>query len=197
MARRLNLLNLCWTRHRRWCVAGLLVLVLLAAWASTGFVRPWVTVHYQTRVQLVPVDPIIIAVEDGADIQALRQMLDANPERLNMQFGGNTLLHMAASRGREDLVTLLLDRGADVNARQGGLSYGRTPFVCALEHPGVVRILVERGADLNYRDSYGRTLEEMIRDADRPDLLKNLQDAREQARRPHRKEQPENGHRKR
>lgn len=72
---------------------------------------------------------------------------------------GATLLHVAAEYGFFDATRLLLDRGADVNARAdidaSGVG-GQTPIFHALTHfkaasPEVARLLIDRGADLTIR----------------------------------------------
>jgi ankyrin repeat protein len=73
---------------------------------------------------------------------------------------GATLLHVAAEYGFFDATRLLLDRGADVNARAEiddsmGVG-GQTPIFHALTHfkgvnPEVAQLLVDRGADLTLR----------------------------------------------
>jgi hypothetical protein len=72
---------------------------------------------------------------------------------------GATLLHVAAEFGYADAAALLLDRGADVNARaavdEAGIG-GQTAIFHAATQFGdyglpVVKLLVERGADLTIR----------------------------------------------
>src|SRR5262249_28252123 len=72
---------------------------------------------------------------------------------------GATLLHVAAEYGFLDATRLLLDRGADVNARAdidaSGVG-GQTPIFHALTHfmgvnPEVGELLIQRGADLTIR----------------------------------------------
>lgn len=72
---------------------------------------------------------------------------------------GATLLHVAAEYGFLDATRLLLDRGADVNARANldvdGVG-GQTPIFHALTHFGAVNpevgeLLIQRGADLTIR----------------------------------------------
>jgi hypothetical protein len=72
---------------------------------------------------------------------------------------GATLLHVAAEYCNLDATTLLLDRGADVNARatidERGVG-GQTPLFHAVTQRAdlglpVARLLVERGADLSIR----------------------------------------------
>jgi ankyrin repeat protein len=70
--------------------------------------------------------------------------------------GGMTALSFAAREGRLDAARLLLDAGADVNAREAN---GITPLVMAItnRHTPVAALLLARGADPNAADWWGRT----------------------------------------
>jgi ankyrin repeat protein len=107
-------------------------------------------------------------------LDQLRERLDADPALVNRRFpeldfgttGGRmltlaraTLLHVAAEYGRVEAATLLLNRGADVNARSSvdapGVG-GQTPIFHAatqFENRGLpmLQLLIERGADLSVR----------------------------------------------
>ncbi len=65
-----------------------------------------------------------------------------------------TPLHHAAIMGRLDAASLLLDRGADPNARAEG---GMTPlhFAAMLGHPEMAGLLVRRGARTDIRNGSG------------------------------------------
>jgi ankyrin repeat protein len=104
----------------------------------------------------------------------LATLIDADPVLVNRRFSeldcgttggrsltlqGATLLHVAAEYGRPDAAALLLDSGADVNARAAvdpaGVG-GQTAIfhaVTQFDDGGlpVVQLLVERGADLALR----------------------------------------------
>jgi ankyrin repeat protein len=70
---------------------------------------------------------------------------------------GNAL-HAAAVGGRESVVQLLLEKGADVNA-QGG-QYGNALHAAVVGgHKGIVKLLIEKGADVNARGPYGTPLQ--------------------------------------
>ena len=70
--------------------------------------------------------------------------------------GGMTALSFAAREGRLEAARLLLDAGADVNARE---SNGISPLVMAItnRHTPVAALLLARGADPNAPDWWGRT----------------------------------------
>jgi Ankyrin repeats (3 copies) len=69
---------------------------------------------------------------------------------------GMTALSWAAERGHEAVVRLLLEKGADVEAKA---DYGRTTLSWAAErgHEAVVRLLLEKGADVEAKTQYGET----------------------------------------
>jgi ankyrin repeat protein len=80
------------------------------------------------------------------------QRLAANP---NVSTGvGETPLHYAATFGSAESVRLLLDRGADPNARTRA---GATPLVSAAYDLAKTRLLVEKGADVNAHAGNGIT----------------------------------------
>lgn len=68
----------------------------------------------------------------------------------------NDRLWEAARKGDAAAVKMLLDKGADVNAK---FRYGATALSYASDkgHLEVVKILLERGADVNVRDSFYKT----------------------------------------
>jgi ankyrin repeat protein len=122
-----------------------------------------------TRYDLPGVLPIL-----RGRIGELNSLLDADPSLIHRRYPeldcgqsggrlltlrGATLLHVAAEYGFFDATRLLLDRGADVNARAkidaSGVG-GQTPIFHALTHfmgvnPEVGELLIQRGADLTAR----------------------------------------------
>ena len=65
-----------------------------------------------------------------------------------------TLLMYAASSGSAEAVKLLLDSGADVNAKN---QFANTALTLAADQPEKARLLIEKGADVNAATKLGRT----------------------------------------
>jgi ankyrin repeat protein len=117
--------------------------------------------------------PTVLAVIRGR-LDEVNELLNADPTLISKRFAGldfgqtggrmltlrgATLLHVAAEFQRLEAARLLLDRGADVNARaaldEAGVG-GQTPIFHAATQPDddglpIVQLLVERGADLQLR----------------------------------------------
>jgi hypothetical protein len=117
--------------------------------------------------------PAVLALLRGR-LDELARQLDAEPALLNRRFPeldcgvtgarlltlrGATLLHVAAEYGSLEAATLLLARGADVNARassdEAGVG-GQTALFHAVTQFGdrglpVAQLLIERGASLTVR----------------------------------------------
>ena len=91
------------------------------------------------------------------DTAAVRALVVADPGLATARDQEqNTPLHFAARAGSADLVTLLLERGADLNAANFQQA---TPLHWAVlrNHHGVVELLLRRGARVDPRENYTRT----------------------------------------
>jgi len=70
--------------------------------------------------------PLLLASIVEGDLQAASELLDADPNLVKASDSeGASALHHAALHGRRTIVRLLVERGANVNARDG--RYGATP----------------------------------------------------------------------
>ena len=70
------------------------------------------------------IDKVKILLENGADVNAVKNGYD------------ESALHLAAQNGHVDVVKVLIDKGSDVNA----VDYdGRTPLYCATSSIDVVK----------------------------------------------------------
>ncbi len=90
------------------------------------------------------------------DLEAVRELLGEDPSLSRTRFDEleSTPLHVSAHRGHGGIVALLLEHGADPNAREG--CSGTTPLHWAAEsgQVGVAEELLARGAALDARDDW-------------------------------------------
>jgi len=87
--------------------------------------------------------------------EAVRRLLDSGDSNVKSRQGGAPVFE-AAHWHHEEILELLLDRGADINQRS---SSGWTPLIAAViwESSSVVEMLLTRGADIDARTEEGRT----------------------------------------
>jgi hypothetical protein len=94
------------------------------------------------------------ALREGKQAE-LQRLVRARPESVNAKGqDGWTPLMYAALYGNVESATLLLDRGAPVNARNDA---GGTALMYAVDDVAKTKLLLERGADPNLRSGEGRT----------------------------------------
>lgn len=111
-------------------------------------------------------DPLgLTALHDAADrcdLEAMKQLIQKGAEvnatiRSNESDSpdwGNTPLHYAARGGHKAAIELLLEHGADINAKN---DRGATPLYRAIASAAIVDYLVKRGATVDAKDNLGRT----------------------------------------
>jgi hypothetical protein len=93
----------------------------------------------------------------SGDATVVAKLLDRSPELANLEFGdGSRPLHAAAMWGYDGVVKLLIDRGADVNARDRS---GSTPLHWAATngHRRACQLLLDAGADAAALDNQRQT----------------------------------------
>ncbi|KAJ7469650.1 ankyrin repeat-containing domain protein [Mycena latifolia] len=93
-----------------------------------------------------PTSPLHWCCQEGY-IDGVRALL-ANTPDINLQLPSGTLLQVASEYGHMDITRLLLQNGADVNAR-GGLNGSPLRFASGTGQFNLVQLLLEHGADVN------------------------------------------------
>jgi ankyrin repeat protein len=96
---------------------------------------------------------IYSAIRSGEPLAAetlLREGVSPNQRDAN----GNTLLINAAMYGRAELLSFLIEKGADVNAANNG---GATALMRAAGDTTKIKLLVNKGANVNARSALGNT----------------------------------------
>ncbi|CAN0865506.1 Potassium channel SKOR [Linum grandiflorum] len=88
----------------------------------------------------------------NGDILQLKGFIRAGADPDRSDYDGRSPLHLAASRGYEDITNLLIQKGVEVNMRD---KFGNTALMEAIKggHDGVAMLLVEKGASLNIEDA--------------------------------------------
>ena len=94
------------------------------------------------------------SVEEG-NIEAVKQHLAAETDVNAKAEDGHTPLHIAAVNGKKEIAELLIDKGADVNAKYDGW----TPLhdAASYGHKEIAELLITNGADVNAKDIIGFT----------------------------------------
>jgi ankyrin repeat protein len=104
-------------------------------------------------------------IEKGADVEAL----------LGGKKGEDfpSPLHLALYRAKPDIAKMLIEAGADVNAKNKS---GLTPLMRAAlsEQVEIVRLLIARGADVNAREDGGKTALKYAKKANNKEIAKML-----------------------
>ena len=98
----------------------------------------------------------------GGSVARVRELIEQGADVHVRNHKGQSALHCAAKAGFEDIVALLLDHDADVDAEDDA---GETPLATALRSTvkdkarllAVVDLLVAAGADRDHADRAGRT----------------------------------------
>ena len=132
---------------------------LAQAWTADGFTA----LHYPAFFG--GLEEAQALVEAGADIEAAaRNEMGARP------------LHSAAAGRHLDVSRLLVERGADVNARQHG---GYVPLHQAAQHGDVelAELLLAAGADPDVALDDGRTAADIAREAGHEQLAERLRES--------------------
>lgn len=131
---------------------------ILRAWIDQGGEFPDVPIGEAEHAPEKPLDPKVQSFLDAvrrSDISTARKRLKADKSLANAKDnGGSTALMHAALLAGTDVMTMLLDAGADVNAKN---RRNATALHWAITELPKVKLLLDRGADPNVHSVEGRT----------------------------------------
>jgi hypothetical protein len=144
------------------------ILWIMAKAGHTQLVAPLMNLSKVTRT-CIHLQPIMMNVKLGREgktqlhhcaingfTTSVKRLLSIRNINVNVKddVSGSTPLHDAAENGHIEIVRLLLQNGAEVNAKS---NYGYTPLHCAASHGhiDILHLLVENGADLEAQGNYG------------------------------------------
>jgi ankyrin repeat protein len=99
------------------------------------------------------------AVKSG-NTQKVAEMLQQDRSLIGVRdLDSSTPLHWAAWKGHAEIVQILLDAGADMQAKNENGHWGNTPLHAAAHgnQAAAARVLIASGADVNAKDSFGQT----------------------------------------
>ena len=116
--------------------------------------------------------PLIFAAGEG-DANTVQALLAKGVDPHQQSKDGESALHVVCIKGSLETARLLLDAGADANARTPrGPTLSMTPAMWATYHANaaLVEMLLDAGADPAAADQNGKTLLTMSQEAQQPEI---------------------------
>ncbi|XP_036410674.1 KN motif and ankyrin repeat domain-containing protein 3-like [Megalops cyprinoides] len=112
----------------------------------------------------------LASVREEDDMQVVRRLFSAGDVNAKASQAGQTALMLAVSHGRQEMVQVLLDCGADVNVQD---DEGSTALMCACEHgrADITALLLQHpGCDCSLVDNDGSNALSIAMDASHGDI---------------------------
>ena len=147
-------------------------LLVLAAREKSDKVGAALLANPKTNVEIedkAGENAMMMAALNG-DLEFVKQLIAKDAE---VNKKGWAPLHYAAANGHDDIVKLLLDHSAYVDA---GSPNGTTPLVMAARggHVSTVKLLLDNGADLTVKNQIGLTALDFAKTYKEPDVVEGL-----------------------
>jgi uncharacterized protein len=147
-------------------------LLVLAAREKSDKVAALLLDNPKTNIEIVDKageNAMMLAALNG-DVQLVNLLISKDAE---VNKKGWTPLHYAATNGQDEVVKVLLDHSAYIDA---GSPNGTTPLMMAARggHVSTVKLLLDNGADLNVKNQLGLTALDFAKQYKEPDVVEGL-----------------------
>jgi ankyrin repeat protein len=147
-------------------------LLVLAAREKSDKVAEALVANPKTNIEIqdkAGENAMMLAALNG-DIEMVQLLISKDAE---VNKKGWAPLHYAAANGHDDIVKLLLDHSAYVDA---GSPNGTTPLMMAARggHVSTVKLLLDNGADLNVKNQIGMNALDFAKQYKEPDVVEGL-----------------------
>jgi ankyrin repeat protein len=127
---------------------------------------------------------------DRGDVKTVKTVLSngvkINGKAESGKLAGKTPLMVASSKGKREIVKLLIENGADLNIRDEGKGSSKRQnfegwtalhYAADADQDQVVKILVQNGADVNIRTKNGLSAMQIARLWQNEDMIRILKNA--------------------
>jgi ankyrin repeat protein len=114
----------------------------------------------QLRLTMSDASKEVIKAAKNGLVESVKVLLASDADLVNARDkDGSTPLHCAVWKGHREVVVLLIDAGANVNAHNENDHWGTTPLHAATHanQAAIAQLLIGHGADVNAKDREGRT----------------------------------------
>lgn len=105
--------------------------------------------------------PLVVAVRHNYP-EVAKMLIKSGADVTIADPSKRTPLHLAAQEGQVELIQLLCDRGAHINAETTGYGYTPLQLAASAGETKAMEALVQRGADVNVRSWPGKTVYDML-----------------------------------
>merc|ERR1711970_800558 len=109
------------------------------------------------QTQLHEMETELFASVEAGDFDKFKELIKKETKDAidQVDFYGYTALHAAAESGRPEMIPMLLDAGANINAATYDATFTALHHALAKGHFDCARILIEKGADVNLLNEGG------------------------------------------
>ena len=131
----------------------------------------WVSVScmQNTDEEILDKDKNLVHWIQENNIEKVTKLVQSDKSLISIPFEDLLPLHWAADRGSAEIIQVLLEHGAEINAQD---TDGQTAlhYACSVGHENVIKVLLENKANVDVQDNDGNTAQDVIEN----DNLKTL-----------------------